>query len=694
MRDKKKYNIIVYSIIILLYYLVFELITNNFLGSFVSIIKYSKYGSYIIGEVSWLFFVLIAIYLSGDLKVIGEKKEGFFKTLLICFPLTLISILYTTTSIGNIAKASLLNILGLILYSFSIGLTEELLVRGWLLNKFFSKYGNKRKEVYLSILFSALIFGGMHISNIWTAGQTVSETLIQIVFATSAGIFFGAAFFRTRNIIALAFLHGFYDFSILLEDINLLRDCTTNPTQSITKYQLFITITRCAILIISALIIMRKSKTNHLFTDNQDEKIDIIEDNNKKSRLVIACIVIYFMGNSIPSYIFKIKDEDLNNYKTCYNYPEINLNNVETTYNNYYSYIIENDQIKYEFYLNNSKLILKTNNKEYEIAKEIGDFKIINNNDNYTIYYLKPEDNSSNSIVYYSNYLIKNKISNEDKYINDLKKSFNEQDMPPASTLGTIKENGYNYLFPMIKDYNNNLFLIDKKGIVRLVTTNKNKKSDLLEERDKELIKVFSDKYIKYVPFNNFINLEYLDAYRGSNINIDNIDLKNLLSYAYTTAKEEESFPVNSDNCPETIPCLANKYVSNNELVNKVKELYNKDIIDINNFIINNGVVELQDNHWLYFKKEDNTNIEKLSIIEKVYYENDTYIVEERAGFVYNDSLSKYSEISNSIVHVDSNRESLEKYFKRNKKQFPLFKHTFKYNESTEDYYYYSTENN
>ncbi len=79
MRDKKKYNIIVYSIIILLYYLVFELITNNFLGSFVSIIKYSKYGAYIIGEVSWLFFVLIAIYLSGDLKVIGEKKEGFLK---------------------------------------------------------------------------------------------------------------------------------------------------------------------------------------------------------------------------------------------------------------------------------------------------------------------------------------------------------------------------------------------------------------------------------------------------------------------------------------------------------------------------------------------------------------------------------------------------------------------------------------
>ena len=112
------------------------------------------------------------------------------------------------------------------------------------------------------------------------------------------------------------------------------------------------------------------------------------------------------------------------------------------------------------------------------------------------------------------------------------------------------------------------------------------------------------------------------------------------------------------------------------------------------NFIINNGVVELQDNHWLYFKKEDNTNIEKLSIIEKVYYENDTYIVEERAGFIYNDSLSKYSEISNSIVRVDSNRESLEKYFKRNKKQFPLFKHTFKYNESTEDYYYYSTETN
>ena len=692
MRDNKKLNIGFYFFVVLLFYLLFELFTDSFLSPLVSIIRYSKYGAFIVSEVCWLSFVLLAIYLFGNPKLLSDKKEGFFKTLYICFPLTLVSIVYTIGSLKNAFSSSFANLIGLVIYSFTIGLTEELLVRGWILNKFFDKYDRNRKEVYLSIIFSALIFGGMHISNIWAGGQTVSETIVQVVFATSAGIFFGAAYFRTRNIMALAFVHGFYDFSILLDELNLLRECSVYPTFNITKYQLFMTLIRSLILIISALIIMRKTKTNALFNEKVD-KDTFEKDSTFKTNMIIASMVIYILSTMVPTSFFGITDKDFQNYKICYYYPKIILNNIETSYNNYSSYLLENETTKYKFYLKKEDLYYSVNDTEYQLAKSIIDYKVINNKDRYIIYYLKREDNSSNTIIYYSSYLVKSELSSDKKYIKEFEKSFINHGMPAANVLGTIKENGYDYQLPLIKDYNNNLYLINKKGEVRLVTIDLNQESELLIERRKELIDAYNNKYNEYVPFLNFKNPEYLDAYRGINYNIDNTEIKNLLSYTYTQVKQDNlEIPIYSESCLNENPCLGNSYVSNIDLINKTKELYQKDISEISSFNINNGIVELHEDYWVYLKQGNNPSIEKISSTENAYFEDDKYIVEEKAGFIYNDALSKYSEIDNSIVQVNSDKEALKKYFNNNKKDFITFKHTFKYNELTKEYYYFSTE--
>ena len=688
----KKLNIIVYFLIVLFYYLIFELITNNFLSSFVSVIRYSKYGLYIISEVCWLTFVLIAIFLFKDAKIFSDKKEGFFKTLMVCFPLTLIAIVYTISNRKYLHGTPIIDLIGVIIYALTIGLTEELLVRGWILNQFFKKYSSKRKEIYLSIIFSALIFGGMHITNIWTSGQTIPQTLIQILFATAAGIFFGAAYYRTRNILGVAFVHGFYDLSILISDINKFRDCTNNYVASITKYQFFIALGNSLILILAALIIMRKSKTNPLL--NQ-EVTPILEskDQEFKTRIIVACIAIYLIFNNISPSLFGITDEDIKKMETCYYYPEINLNNVETSYNNYYDYTIANDTITYQFQNKNNKLTLIVNGKKYQLANNIIDYKIINNNDKYYLYYLTKEKNSSNTIITYSNFLEKNSLSLEEDYINEFKKSFLNQGLPPSNTLGAIKESGYEYIFPIIKDYNNNIFLIDEENTVRKVVINKSTRSDLIIEQEKAQTEELEKELYDTIPFIDFKNPEYMDAYRGNEVNIDNLELKNLLNNIYRLSnKEKLELLVYSTNCLVTNPCQGDNYVNNLELINNLKNIYNKDLTDITIFNTNNGVVELNNDYWVYFHKEDNPSIERLSIIEGSYLEDNNFIIEEKAAFIYNDILSKYSDIDTSVIMNNLSKEELTKYFQNNSGIFSTFIHTFKYDENTKKYYYYSTE--
>lgn len=688
----KKLNIFVYFLIVLILYLLFEAFTSLTLSPLVSVVRYSKYGVYIISETCWLFLVLFAIFIFKDTKIFSEKKESLPKTLLICFPLTFIAIVYMLGSIKSLFSASLINIVGLIIYALTIGLTEELLVRGWILSRFFKKYDKNRKEIYLSIIFSALIFGGMHISNIWTGGQTVSQTLLQIVFATAAGIFFGAAYYRSRNIMGMAFVHAFYDFSILINEINYLRDCSTNNIASISKYQMFLTICNSLILILSAIIIMRPSKTNPLLGEEVNS-LTISKDKEMKSRLIIACLILYFITNNVPVKFFGIKNEDLQAYKTCYYYPEINLKNVETSYNNYSEYIINNENIEYKFINKKEKLLLIVNNKEYELAKDIIDYKIVSNNNRYIIYYLVKEENSSNSIIYYSNYLETNSLSNEEDYINNFKKSFLKQGLPPTNTLGTIREKGYDYQFPLIKDYNNDLLLIDEENIVRRIVLKKKEQSDLIILKEKKEIEQLKNNLYNNIPFFASKNIEFPDAYHGEDITIDNIDINIILNNTYNlSTKETIEMPIFSSNCLMFNPCLGDSYVNNIELINNLKNRYNKEIEGINFFNTSNGVVELNNDYWVLFKKEEIPLIEKINIIEEAYHEGDEFIIIEKAAFIYNDSLSKYSDIDNSIVINNKTKEELNRYFNNHIDDFSSFLHTFKYDKSTNNYYYYSTE--
>ena len=697
---KRKLNIFIFFIYMLLLYLLFELATDYFPSILFQSTQGTKYGLYFIAELFWLIMVIITIYIFKNSYVFSQKKEGFFKTLLIGFPLTMLSIIYLSSSIKEAFKADTYTLISLILYAITIGLTEELMIRGWILNEFLERYGNNKKNVILSIFFSALIFGGMHISNIWAGGQTVSETLIQILFAVEAGIFFGALYFRTRNLWAISFLHGFYDFSLILREVNLIKDCVSNETSlNYNMYSLFINGLQGLILVICAIIILRKSKTYEDFEDEISSE-DINKSNNTKSIGTIACIVVFVIMINVQPSLFGVKEKELQNSSTCYNYKEVRFRYIETSHNNNKEFTINNNNYNYHFIKDGNKVTLEVkneqNNNSIELLKGnfVDTFNVIENDNNYILTYIEKISISSGTKIWITT-MDKNKNYFEKGDLEILKKSFIAIEMPYLVSYGTLKETTDNYNYVMAEDYMNNIFIIDKKMQPKKVIIDMSQPSEYEELRkNEENQNKLSKDLIDRVPFLNFKYIEYNDAYRGISIKKEEITEQTLLSNLYDkSTKEQLDIPVNLTICENLNPCVGEAYVNNEALMNSMREFYNINNIENNTFYVSGGIVEKTDNYYVYVGTEGFTKVTKVSLIVNSKKDNHQIIISEKAGFISDNTISKYSDIDTSIVNTfeTNDEKTIQNYFDEHLNEFDTFTHIFTYDETTKNYNYKET---
>ena len=94
-------------------------------------------------------------------------------------------------SLSSLNGFNLGNFINLLFLTIFIGIAEEFLCRGWLQNEFIERYGDTKRHIILSILFSSLIFGLIHLTNLM-AGQDLLTTIIQVIQATSVGLLLGS----------------------------------------------------------------------------------------------------------------------------------------------------------------------------------------------------------------------------------------------------------------------------------------------------------------------------------------------------------------------------------------------------------------------------------------------------------------------------------------------------------------------
>ena len=116
----------------------------------------------------------------------------------------------------DISQVQPINVLLLLLGCIAVGFGEEFLFRGLLQPVFLKRYITQPKGLFLGIFFPAFIFGLFHLLNLFT-NDVVLSVLVQVVFATFIGFFFGVLALRTNKLIPLAITHGLINFFFSLQ---------------------------------------------------------------------------------------------------------------------------------------------------------------------------------------------------------------------------------------------------------------------------------------------------------------------------------------------------------------------------------------------------------------------------------------------------------------------------------------------
>lgn len=488
----KKQNILVYFIgMCLLFFII-----NMFVGIIPSIlgesVLYEKFGNEFIVEMFFALLVVVIMLMSKNHYVFTEKKKKFFKSIILGIPIIIIAIISGIVNIVEIKDFNFYHLINIFLYAFSVGIAEEFLCRGWLQNEFIERFGKNKKQVMLSIFLSSIIFGTMHFSNI-LFGQTMLETLLQVIQAIASGFLLGSIYYRTKNIWAVIFLHGFYDFCLMLSEVGVLKDCIINPNPS-NAMVIFSFVSSLALILVyifNSLIIMQKSKINDNF-ENEIITEEELKKEKKHSKIYIAIIVLIFIGLSLP-----IDIDGSDEYKTCFEFEKYEITydewmNSESHLPKYEDYtikhvkenknytivdginteVINNEEFEFKFYLDedNDYLLtienVKTSKKITLDYEYIFEFEILENPNNYIIVI---HDFENNSIIYYSDFISKDNLSNSDDYLNKIKESFVEYDVPNLIQIGYMTTRKSNFKYPyFITEYENKMIIKEDKQLYLL----------------------------------------------------------------------------------------------------------------------------------------------------------------------------------------------------------------------------------
>lgn len=414
---------------------------SNFL--FQNIYNY-PFGSGVVGEAILAILVFLVMLLWKNSYVFTQKKEKFSKGLVYgTFYLAFGTIILLLNLLGG--DLNVRSIINLAIYCLLIGIYEEFLCRGWLLNEFLERYGKGNKSIFLCICVSGIIFGLLHSINVLSGDMSSVDVIVQVISAAASGIGFGTIYYKTKNIWSVVFLHAFWDFSIMLGETSTV----TSVAMSV-KGSAIINLIFGILLAVIELGIIRPFKK------------DLVDSDPKKGKVIgngIVLAIIYlvvmmsfgvvdsskvgeiYKFDKIDFKSTKITTDNLNTYRiksigddlngiTNYNYSlsydkdsnslvftdEVSDDSVELCDDSLYDYILVNDGnkyilgyvytddasnhiFKYKFIsdsdLVNSKSLLssvKDNMKTYAVS-DVGELVTIEDGDNGDLYVaVKTED--------------------------------------------------------------------------------------------------------------------------------------------------------------------------------------------------------------------------------------------------------------------------------------------------------------
>lgn len=215
-KNNKFIKEIQYSIVLIIIYFILVILANILSDRIIKIPNS-------INALVEIIFPIIVITLLKRKKLlsyygINSLKKLEFKNLLYFIPMIIISLV--NLGFGIYINYSCLQILLIFIAMLGVGFSEEILFRGFLMKAIM----NKNPKV--AILLPSIIFGIIHITNLFS-GSNIVMTTLQVIYATFFALMCSMFFYKTNNIIPCMICHSITNitYTFLPNNLSIEYQC-------------------------------------------------------------------------------------------------------------------------------------------------------------------------------------------------------------------------------------------------------------------------------------------------------------------------------------------------------------------------------------------------------------------------------------------------------------------------------------
>lgn len=149
-----------------------------------------------------------------------------------------------------------------LLHMLGVGVREEVIYRGIIANSLALKYATEKKGLRLTVIVSALVFGLIHITNIFH-GVGLVGLLAQMISAFAGGLMFTAVYLRGGNIWVLMIIHALIDSAGMF--VSTFTVTTVTKAETVSGFNPLGAVVLVCLYSCLAMFLLRKSKQPAIF---------------------------------------------------------------------------------------------------------------------------------------------------------------------------------------------------------------------------------------------------------------------------------------------------------------------------------------------------------------------------------------------------------------------------------------------
>ena len=184
-----------------------------------SLDKKDLYIRYILGTIVRVLGILAVIFIMFKVDILRNFKLKW-KMKYFLFSMVFIAYIVMNIEFKAISSDKILLLVLMIISCLSVGIFEEVVMRGLALGLLLKAWGKSKKGIYFAVLFSSLLFGLGHIQNYLSGKAGLVTTLCQVGYATFIGVMLAAILIRCDfNLWLCAILHALFDIASGIGDV-------------------------------------------------------------------------------------------------------------------------------------------------------------------------------------------------------------------------------------------------------------------------------------------------------------------------------------------------------------------------------------------------------------------------------------------------------------------------------------------